>query len=124
MNIKTGSHDTLFNADDALLYGTAFKSLYEPYKNYKKANVKFQNEQERLMFDVQKYDIICHDLGLYLDVYPNDSEALNIRKEYLEKYDKAKKTYLEKYPSFNKNSSYNNKVPFPWSTTSFPWGDK
>lgn len=122
MNKQNSS--SLYNPDDALLYGTAFKSLYEPYKNYKKASVKFSNEKERMMFDVQKYALMCHDLALYLDVYPNDTEAITLRKEYLKKWEEAKKTYEEKYSPINVNCEKNNVNPYPWSTTNFPWGGK
>lgn len=124
MNNDKGSKSNLFNPDDALLYGTAFKSLYEPYKNLKKANVKLNNEKERLMFEIQKYAIMAHDLGLYLDVYPNDKEASDLRSKYLKMYEEAKNKYESKYPPYNKNSEMNDKIPFPWSTTPFPWGDK
>lgn len=124
MNNEKGSQSNLFSPDDALFYGTAFKSLYEPYKNFKKANVKIANEKERLLLEVQKYAIMCHDLGLYLDVYPNDKEAVELRKNYLKLWEEAKNKYEEKYPPFVKNCKKNDVTPFPWSTTPFPWGDK
>ena len=66
---KHYQNNNLFSPDEAIQYGTAFKALAIPYKNYKTANVVATNEKERLMLDIQKYDLVCHDLGLYLDVF-------------------------------------------------------
>lgn len=124
MNKQKDSSNSLYSPDDALLYGTAFKTLYEPYKNYKKASVKLSSEKERAMYEVQKYAIMCHDLALYLDVYPNDTGAIALRKQYLKLWEEAKKAYVDKYPPFDVNCEKNNVTPYPWSTTNFPWGDK
>lgn len=122
--VDINSQSNLFNPDEAILVGTAFKSLYEPYKGFKKANVRLLSEKERLMYDIQKYDLISHDLGLYLDVFPLDKEAVNLRKKYLSLYDDSIRRYLEKYPPFEVTCEKNNKTPYPWSTTPFPGGEK
>ena len=114
----------MFSPDEAIQYGTAFKALAIPYKNYKTANVVATNEKERLMLDIQKYDLVCHDLGLYLDVFPNDGEIINIRDNYLKMLRESEEKYEKKYSPFNKCSDKLDKVPFSWSTSPFPWGGK
>ncbi len=121
---KHYQNNNLFSPDEAIQYGTAFKALAIPYKNYKTANVVATNEKERLMLDIQKYDLVCHDLGLYLDVFPNDGEIINIRDNYLKMLRESEEKYEKKYSPFNKCSDKLDKVPFSWSTSPFPWGGK
>lgn len=118
------NQNILFNDNDAILYGTCFKSLYIPYKDYKCANVKITTDKEKELFDCMKYYIFVHDLGLYLDVYPQDQEAVMLRSEYLKKYLTEKEMYDNKYPPYDKTVKQVDTTPFSWSTTPFPWGDK
>ena len=112
----------LFSPDEAIKRGTAFVTLYEPYKNNKCAMPIFKNDKEKALFDVQKYLLMIHDLHLYLDVHPYDKEAVELRKKYLELYNKAKEKYESMYPPFDVNCEKVNMVPFTWSTTEFPFG--
>lgn len=115
----------LFTPDEAIQYGTVFKALALPYKNIKRTNVKVnQNEKDKLMYDIQKYDLSCHDLSLYLDVFPNDKNALEMRMLFENKLNEAKKRYEDKYPPFCKSSEKLDDVPYSWSTTPFPWDGK
>ena len=112
----------LFSPDEAIKRGTAFVTLYEPYKNNKCAMPIFTNDTAKALCDVQKYLLMIHDLHLYLDVHPYDKEAVELRKKYLELYNKAREKYESMYPPFNVNCEKVNMVPFTWSTTEFPFG--
>lgn len=114
--------ENLFSPDEAIKRGTAFVMLYEPYKNNKIANIYLKSDREKLLLEVQKYALMCHDLHLYLDVHPNDKDAVELRKKYLDLYLKAKEKYDTIYPPFDVNCEKVNKVPFAWSTTEFPFG--
>lgn len=71
------------------------------------------------MLEVQKYCAACHDLALYLDVFPNDKNVISLRNDYLEKYHNALNNYEKTYGAINSSSAI--KVPYNWSTTSWPW---
>ena len=74
--------------------------------------------------EIQKYGIVVHDIDLYLDVYPNDENAIALRKKYYKEYTDLKDTYQRMYPPFDLCSNDINKVPFSWSTNKFPWGEE
>ena len=56
--------------------GNMFNGLYDSYMNYKPYEINPQNEKQYLLLIVQMYGFAAHDLGLYLDVFPNDSNAI------------------------------------------------
>lgn len=118
------SKKNLFTPNEAFLKGTIFKNIYEPYKNYQSGVIEVKNEQEKLMTAVQMYDVALNDIDLYLVVYPNDLDALQIRREYYEKYSRAKDEYLSKYPSFTLDYNFSTIKPFSFSLDSFPWNRK
>ena len=77
-NYQNGKNDlNLFNPYEGYLKGNAFKDEYRPYKDYKVAKLNINNEKEDLLIGIGQYSFMMHDMNLYLDVHPNDREALN-----------------------------------------------
>ena len=60
-------------------------------------------------------------MGLYLDVFPNDNNVIELRNEYVEKYEQALEAYEGKYGAITMTSDALKKVPYNWSTSSWPW---
>lgn len=102
--------------------GNLFDNLYEPYKNYKPATLKPNNEEDYLMYQIQMYSFALNDLNLYLDIHPNDREKINLRCKYLKDYQDAFNQYENKYGALGVNSTVLNKTPWSWNT-SFSWED-
>ena len=75
-NVTNVSMD-LIPLDEVLAKGTIFKELYEPYKIIPRKPVA-NSEQEELMHEIQTYAIAGIDLNLYLDVNPQDVEAITL----------------------------------------------
>jgi len=114
----------LFTPDEAFKKGTIFKKLYKQYKNYQPGKINIDNEKDRLMNAVQMYALALNDINLYLAVYPNDKDALKIRKEYLDKYNMAKEEYQKKYPAFCIDYDFDINKSFDIATTNFPWDNR
>lgn len=114
----------LYSPNEAIMVGTIFKTLDIPYKDYRMTPFLNENEKEKLMFEIQKFGLFNHDLSLYLDVYPNDENALKVREEYLDKYETLLAEYNMKYSPISLSADKSNSLPFPWSTSVFPWGDE
>lgn len=121
-NLQTDMN--IYDPNSAFLAGTVFKNLDVPYKNKRMPVLMPKNQREALMMEIQKYGLVVHDLDLYLDVYPDDENAISLRKKYLKEYKELINSYQSMYPPFILESDELNKTPFPWSTTSFPWGCK
>ena len=87
----------LCNPYEGYLKGNAFRNEYIPYKDYKVAKINFNSEKEELLFNISEYSFMMHDLNLYLDVFPNNQEALNKFNEYRDKVSELVLNYERKY---------------------------
>ena len=56
-----------------------------------------KTKKEKIMLELMAYDIVAHDLGLYLDIYPNDKEAALEFEKYSKLASDKKKEYIDKY---------------------------
>ena len=115
--VNTNNLD-LFNPYNGFLAGNAFKKEYIPYKNNKPYKVMINNEKEEMLFNISEYCFMAHDMNLYLDVYPDDLEALNKFNEYQNKANELILKYERKYGSLV--ISNDNTNSFDW-VSSWPW---
>lgn len=116
-----------YNQNDPLIgfeRGNLFDSLYDTYKNYMPATINPTNEKEYLMQQIQIYGFALNDLGLYLDIYPEDTKNINKRTEYLKNFNEVYMQYENKYGALSLGSPTLSQSPWSWDS-SFPWeGDK
>ena len=105
----------------AFIKGNLFNNLYIPYKDYKVAQINPKNEEEYLMLMIQIYDFCTHELTLYLDVNPNDQEAIRLRTEYINLAKQALNEYESQYKALNLTSSNLATIPWAWDTKKWPW---
>ena len=66
-------------------------------------------------------EFAAHDLNLYLDLYPNDGNALDLFNKYRKEANKLMMEYEEKYGPILISSDSLNTSPFLWQTLIFPW---
>lgn len=111
----------LYNENEGFTKGTIFKPLYQPYKNYLPKSPVLMTEKGKAIIEIQKYWAAAHDLGLYLDVFPNDRRVIEERRGYIEKYKKALEMYEKRYGAICMTSDALFKIPYNWSTSSWPW---
>jgi len=110
----------LYGAYEGYLKGNMFQNLYEQYKNYKPATITPKTEKEQDMFNLNQIGFALHDINLYLDVNPNDLQMLNLFTKYKDLYNELFTQFESKYGPICVNKT-NDKIPFEWEKTSFPW---
>lgn len=100
--------------------GNLFNNLYSEYKNYKPQELKANNEREDLILQIDEQRFAIIELEIYLDVNPNDTNALNIFNTHLNKEKELVTLYESKYgpltitsPVQTNNWLWNNS-PWPW----------
>lgn len=112
--------DKLSNIEDGFLRGNMFNDIYDGY--YKRIKrIRTSNEREKLLLKIQMLTFSSLDLGLYLDIYPDDKEVLEKFKKYNNELDSLTKEYERIYGPLksecdkdgNKYKWINN--PWPWS---------
>ena len=120
MNVSFNSKSMdLFNPYEGFLCGNALKNEYIPYKNYNPSKIKINSEKEEMLFNISEYYLMMHDINLYLDIYPNDSFALNKFNEYRNKVEELTKKYERKYGPLVVSASDTNNY-FNW-VLGWPW---
>ena len=100
--------------------GNMFNNLYDEYRNYKPQELNPQNDKEYAKMLLQMYCFAAHDLGLYLDVFPNDQNIMRKRAEYIRMYKEALMQYENMFGTITKDSITleNN---WSWDTKKWPW---
>ena len=125
---STCFHDYIENRKDTIFYGenegfikgNVQKNTYSPYKNYVPTMPIVNSDKEKMLLEIQKYGFYLLDLGLYLDLHPNDKEALEYFKENRNKYYKLINEFNKNYYPliFMDSSSMDS---YQWLQGSFPW---
>lgn len=102
---------------EALNRGNLFGYYFWPYKYV--ANLKATNEREKLMQNIQMYAFAAHELNLYLDIYPDDKQALGLFNQYSELSNRYIKEYENKFGPIILDSKEN--YPWQWINSPWPW---
>ncbi len=118
-----GNNPALVSPNEGFMRGNMFKDLYNPYRNYQPARLKPNNEQEELFLRMAEADFAAHDLNLYLDLHPQDGNAIDLFNQYRMQSNQLLMDYEKKYGPINIASNSLNQSPFLWVTQSFPWNE-
>lgn len=108
---------SIVSPSEALNRGNLFDYYFWSYKYV--ADIKPMNERDELMQKIQMYAFAAHELNLYLDIYPNDAQAIGLYNQYSEISNKYLKEYEKKFGNIILNS--NESSPWPWINSPWPW---
>ena len=111
--------NNLYDPYEGFIHGTMFKDLYDPYKTNKPFKIEPMNEQAEML---TKYDALCFakiDLNLYLDINPEDKEALDLFNKYRTEAENLKNMYESKYGPLTTDSDFLN--TWSWKDSPWPW---
>ena len=80
------------------------------------------NDRSSLLKEIMSYNFAINDLVLYLDTHPNDTRAISLHSQYVEKLDVLSKKYEELYGPLTVNfTSQENSNNWAWSKEPWPW---
>ncbi len=111
----------LFDPYNAFIRGNLFKNLYDPYKNNEPYEIRPNNEQARLLTKINSLCFTLKDINLYLDIYPDNSNMINLYNKFLKEKEKIMKEYENMYGPICLNSESLNTYPWSWNDTPWPW---
>lgn len=117
-DFKMNDSNDIYDKEEALKKGNAFKSLYDEYKNYKPGNLKVNNEREKALLEIQMLDFIITDLNLYLDTHPSDKYVYSLFKKYTEDCIRKKDAYTRIYGPLTLDNLTDE---WEWSKGVWPW---
>ena len=113
--------DNLFDPYNGYIRGNLFPDLYNFYKVEKPCEIKPMNEQAEMLTYIDALTFSCIDLGLYLDIYPNDKEALEMYNFYRTNLGEYMLAYQNNYGPITKTSDSLNSYPWKWNNSPWPW---
>ena len=105
-----------YDARKGMVRGTLFPGLDLPFMgmvNQKEKPNTPKTELQALNFAIQ-------ELALYLDTHPDDSEALELYREYHKMYHKCMMTYSEKTQPLNHATPVDD-PRYTWLDDPWPW---
>ena len=81
------------------------------------------SNREEMMNDIRSYNFAITELGLYLDVHPDDQRAIALHKEYCKCYKDVMEKYQRMYGQLSivypGNKSRWLEEPWPWEGGNF-----
>ena len=77
-NFYKNDNNNLFDPYNAFIRGNLFKNLYDTYKNNEPYEIRPINEQASLLTKINSLCFTLKDLNLYLDIYPDSREMINL----------------------------------------------
>ncbi len=114
---------SLYLPSEGFMRGNMFADTYTPYKNYQPQVLKANNEQEALFLKLAEADFAAHDLNLYLDLHPQDGNAIDLFNDYRSQSNQLRMEYEQKYGPITITSNSLAQSPWLWENMNFPWNE-
>lgn len=121
MGYMDNMSSNLYDPYQGFIRGNLFKDLYSPYKLNKPYDISPANEQARMLTNIDAISFAMDDLNLYLDIYPNAKEYIDLFNKYRVQKRELVKEYESKYGPLSLNSDSMNSYPWAWDRTPYPW---
>ena len=120
MQNKKNEISSVLDSYEGFKRGNMFANLYDPYKNYKPAELKAVSEREDMLMQLQELNFAMIELGLYLDLHDNDKKAISLFNQYQKKEKELCKMFENKYGPLTFDSiEYKN--TWTWDNGPWPW---
>lgn len=113
--------NNLYDPYNGLIRGNLFKNLYDPYKTGKPYEIKPMNNQAELLTYIDALSFAMVDLGLFLDVNPDNQDMIKLFNQYKKEKENLTKQYEFKYGPISLDSDSLNSYPWSWNDMPWPW---
>ncbi len=120
MNTSNNQNNNIISTEEGFKRGNMFKNLYDEYKNLKPRKLTANSEREDMLMQIMEYTFAMIDLQLYLDMYPNDKDALKLFNTYLNNKKELTNMFEEKYGPLTIDSEVQ-RNNWLWDNSPWPW---
>jgi spore coat protein JB len=118
---EKNNNTNLANPKEAFLKGNLFNNLYNPYKNYQYGKLIPTNAKEELLYNILMNKFVLNELNLYLDVFPNNMEMINLYKKYLTEEKRLCLEFERNYGPLSVDSDNLGTNSWNWIKSPWPW---
>jgi len=120
INTSNNQNNNIISTEEGFKKGNMFKNLYDEYKSFKPRKLTASSEREDMLLQIMEYTFAMIDLQLYLDIYPNDKDALRLFNTYLSNKKELTNMFEQKYGplTIDGEVQINNWL---WDNSPWPW---
>lgn len=109
---------------EGFLRGNMESSGYIPYKNMTYLRPQVSSERDRDLYRLQEMAFAAHDINLYLDTHPNDSNAIRLYNDYNKQEKMLNDAYERKYGPVDLSDNEGlSMTPWAWIKEPWPWNE-
>lgn len=119
--LNTENVNDLYDPYQGFIKGNLYKDLYDPYKIRQPYEIKPMNEQAEMLTYIDALSFACIDLNLYLDVFPNNQQLIDLYNQYNMQKKELMEQYQTKFGPIILSSSSLNSYPWAWDDKPWPW---
>lgn len=123
-NSLENNNSNLFDPYIGFISGNMFPDLYNSYKISKPLEIEPMNEQAEILTYIDSLCFATIDLGLYLDLYPEDKNMIQLYNKYKNQLNQYEKEYEKKFGPLTLSSDSLNMYPWAWDNMPWPWEKK
>lgn len=117
---ENSNPNKLYDPYQGFIRGNLYQSLYNGYK-VNPFELRPANEQAKMLTQLDSLCFAARDINLYLDVYPEDKDMIQLFNQYRKQGEIVLEEYQKKYGPIFLNSDANNTYPFAWIDSPWPW---
>ena len=121
MKQQNMGNNNIYTPYEGFIRGNMFKNLYDPYKMDRPFEIQPMNEQAEILTNIDSLGFAMVDLNLYLDVFPDDRNALDLFNKYRKQKEELLKQYENKFGPMVITSDALNMYPWAWDNKPWPW---
>lgn len=118
------NQNKFLNQQEGFLRGNIEAGTYVPYKNMTYIKPVINNERQKALYKLQEVAFAAHELNLYLDTHPNDTNAIRLYNEYNKQEKMLNDEYERKYGPVDLSDSEGlSMTPWAWIKEPWPWNE-
>lgn len=112
---------SLYDVDEAFTRGTVLPDLYLGYRNFVPKVPKGENERKEKEIEISKHLFYAHEMMLLADVYPNNSQFIELYHKHRGIADNLVKDFEKEYGPITPTSDQLGSSPWGWINNPWPW---
>lgn len=122
--LSTTNQNKFLVPKEAFLRGNIEAGTYVPYKNMTYMKPVIKNDRENALYKLQEVAFAAHELNLYLDTHPSDSNAVRLYNEYNRQEKMLNDEYERKYGPIDLSDTEGlSMTPWAWIKEPWPWNE-
>lgn len=111
----------VYDPYQGFIRGNMFKNLYNSYKLKEPVDIQAVTDKDQLLILIDALNFAQIDISLYLTIYPEDKDMLNLFNQYRMQKNAVIGKYEQLYGPLTIDSDALERNPWAWNKNPWPW---